>query len=426
MEKYSIFFMLDGDGFGIELENANAEAGSVYLDLLSCFGTLQNDSLNLVVEQQATIELKTRVCAFVDRYSKNQPILNGLKSKILSLPNNQYFLVLQELPSDSSIRLKHEVYISSLNEIGNIEGVEEVFKKQMELHDRYTGDLLNKYDMNIPRNDRRTFIGNIKKSSRCCRFCNKTEKDGVTFKKIAHAIPEGLGNKNIILADECDRCNEYFGNEIEPSLIEHLDIYRVFLGVKGKSGTPKLKYKNGQMHFSDGMAIVESQNIDKINENEFKVSFNSSKKYTPVKLYKALCKITLSTIDEVYISDLRETIEWLNSSNAEEVSLPKVAVNIDHNGFSKTPQIVNYIRKVDSEDIPHVVSEFRIGSIVYVYVLPFSIQDSNDFCNSEIYSKFWNTFSLYSRVEGWRFDHFDSTKEVVINETIRMLRKDKA
>ena len=48
MEKYSIFFMLEGDGFGIELETANAEAGPFYLDLLSCFGTLQNDCFNLL------------------------------------------------------------------------------------------------------------------------------------------------------------------------------------------------------------------------------------------------------------------------------------------------------------------------------------------------------------------------------------------
>src|SRR5690606_1559516 len=114
----------------------------------------------------------------------------------------------------------------------------------------------SKYNINIPRNDRKTIIGNAKKENRCCRFCNKTLSEGATFRNVAHAIPEGLGNKNIILGDECDDCNEFFGNDIEPSLIEHLDIYRVFLGVKGKSGTPKIKYKNGHMQVENNMPIV--------------------------------------------------------------------------------------------------------------------------------------------------------------------------
>lgn len=32
------------------------------------------------------------------------------------------------------------------------------------------------------------------------------------FAAVRHAIPEGLGNKNIILDDGCDECNEFFGN----------------------------------------------------------------------------------------------------------------------------------------------------------------------------------------------------------------------
>jgi hypothetical protein len=427
MEKYSIFFMTEGDGFSIELKPANEETGSIYLDLLSCFGEVEDGCLKLASEQQATLKLKSQISAFVDHHSKNQPILNRLKSKISSLPDDQYFLILQDIPSDTSAILKHEVYISALNEIGNTEGIADKFKKKMELYDKHSGDMLNKYDINAPRNDRRTIIGNIKKSSRCCRFCRKTEIEGATFKKVAHAIPEGLGNKNIILGDECDDCNEYFGNEIEPALIEYLDIYRVFLGVKGKSGTPKLKYKNGQMQNADGMPIVVSQNVEKVSDKEIKVRLDSSKKYTPVKLYKALCKITLSTIDEVHIPDLKKTIEWLNNSHAEEKCLPKVAVNVVHSGFSKEPQVVNYVRKIDSEDTPHIVSEFRIGSFVYVYAIPFSSKDSKDFSDSESYQTFWNTFNHYSGVGGWRFDCFDSTKEVVINnETIRMVQTDKA
>lgn len=426
MDKYSIFFMTEGDGFSIALKPANDDSWGLYLELLSCFGDIQESCLNLSPEQQATFKLKSKISSFVDLHGEAQPILKRLKSNILKLPDDQYFLIFPDLPSDTFSRLKFEVYLSTLNEVGSIEGVKETFEKNMEVYNDQAGDFLTKYDMHIPRNDRRTIIGNTKKSKRACRFCTETEVDGATFKKIAHAIPEGLGNKHIILGDECDSCNEYFGNEVEPALIEHLDIYRVFLGVKGKKGTPKLKYKNGQMHVSEGMPVVMSQNIEKIGDKEIKVSFDSSKKFTPVKLYKALCKITLSTIDEIHIPNLKETIKWLKDSNYEEVKLPKVAVNVVHSGFSKEPHVVNYLRKVDSENIPHVVSEFRIGSFVYVYILPFNSNDSQDFSDPDYYETFWSTFTHYNGVEGWRFDCLDNTKEVVINEIIRMVESEKA
>ena len=42
-----------------------------------------------------------------------------------------------------------------------------------------------------------------------CRFCNRSEPE-VTFNDVAHAIPESLGNKYVILVNETDR-NCHFG-----------------------------------------------------------------------------------------------------------------------------------------------------------------------------------------------------------------------
>ena len=51
------------------------------------------------------------------------------------------------------------------------------------------------------------------KEDRKCRFCGKRPPE-VSFRKIAHAIPEALGNKSIQSLYECDSCNEAFGNGI--------------------------------------------------------------------------------------------------------------------------------------------------------------------------------------------------------------------
>lgn len=426
MEVYSIYFMTEGDGFEVNLQPANEQTGSVYLELLACFGDIQDNSLKISCEQQATEDLKFKISAFVDKYAGAHPVLNRLRSKIANLRSSEYFLVLQSVPVDTSEKLKLETYISTLNEVGNTEVLQKKFEEKMSVLDEYSGILTSKYNLSAPRTDRRTVIGNAKKENRCCRFCNQTMADGVTFKKVAHAIPESLGNKNIILGDECDDCNEFFGNTIEPSLVEHLNIYRVFLGVKGKSGTPKIKYKNGHMQVEGGVPIVASQNIERVSDKEIKVRLESTKRFTPAKLYKALCKITLSTIDEEQLADLRQTVKWMICDDSQELCLPKVAVNVVHNGFSKEPRIVNYIRKVDDIDIPHAVSEFRIGSFVYVYIIPFSEKDDVDFATKENYQKFWDTFKHYRLVSGWRFDCLNSIKEVSINETIRLVQSEKA
>jgi hypothetical protein len=425
MESYSVYFMIEGDSFGVNFQPASKETGTVYLELMVCFGDIKDSNLKVSSEQKATESLKLNVSGFVDKYARYHPMLNRLKRKIESLSANEYFLVLPSIPTDTSERLKLETYISTLNGFDGSENILLKFEEKMRAVDEFSGAVTSKYNVRIPRDDRRTIIGNAKKENRCCRFCNKTMSDGVTFKKVAHAIPEGLGNKNIILGDECDDCNEFFGNDVEPSLIEHLDIYRVFLGVKGKSGVPKIKFKNGCVQVENNIPIVSSQNIEKVSDKEIKVNFDSIKRVVPAKIYKALCKITLSTIDEKCVANFEKTIRWMKADDSKELCLPNVAVNIVHSGFSKTPKIVNYVRKVDDTNIPHVVSEFRLGSFVYVYIIPFSEKDKIDFSIDENYQVFWSTFKHYSLVSGWRFDCLNNIKEVSINETIRLVEAEK-
>ena len=85
-------------------------------------------------------------------------------------------------------------------------------------------------------------IGESDKSKRVCRYCNKKSPE-VSFKKVAHSISEALGNKKIITNDECDACNEKFGEGIENDLILYLNLYRVFLELEGRMGFLSLKGK---------------------------------------------------------------------------------------------------------------------------------------------------------------------------------------
>ncbi|MGU5717188.1 HNH endonuclease [Aeromonas taiwanensis] len=50
-------------------------------------------------------------------------------------------------------------------------------------------------------------------TSRLCRFCEKDENK-TTFSNESHAIPECLGNHQLILLDECDVCNKFFSEKL--------------------------------------------------------------------------------------------------------------------------------------------------------------------------------------------------------------------
>lgn len=52
------------------------------------------------------------------------------------------------------------------------------------------------------------------KENRICRFCGKKEPD-VSFSKIAHALPESIGNHVLATYYECDVCNDFFGRNLE-------------------------------------------------------------------------------------------------------------------------------------------------------------------------------------------------------------------
>ncbi|PEZ83888.1 hypothetical protein CN374_28115 [Bacillus cereus] len=66
------------------------------------------------------------------------------------------------------------------------------------------------YDFTHQDEEKRVIFG--EKSSRKCMYCRKIRGE-TTFKKDAHVIPAGLGNRILFNYNECDTCNEhYFGN----------------------------------------------------------------------------------------------------------------------------------------------------------------------------------------------------------------------
>src|SRR5262245_50962591 len=60
---------------------------------------------------------------------------------------------------------------------------------------------------------------------RRCRMCPLEAKPG-TFKKKAHVIPQGLGNRALITWEECDICNGGLGSNLEDDLLKYMALIR--------------------------------------------------------------------------------------------------------------------------------------------------------------------------------------------------------
>ncbi|MEN4945024.1 hypothetical protein [Pseudomonas proteolytica] len=142
-----------------------------------------------------------------------------------------------------------------------------------------------------------------------CRFCKGKEKP---YRKKAHSAPEFLGNKTIFTLDECDNCNSFFGEKIEPEL-------KKFIGpsflhnLKGKKGWPtseakgNIKLRSGNEHRI--IDIVMSENFTP-KEHEILIK---GEQFSCLKVYKGLLKILLSILPDEYFPEFESTFKWLMS-----------------------------------------------------------------------------------------------------------------
>ena len=89
------------------------------------------------------------------------------------------------------------------------------------------------------------WIGEPDENKRICRFCGKSVPR-VSFKKIAHAIQDALGNKLLFCYEECDTCNH------DLAMVE--DQFRILMDFRHLLPVDDMHYMkiyDRQIHFSE-------------------------------------------------------------------------------------------------------------------------------------------------------------------------------
>lgn len=159
-------------------------------------------------------------------------------------------------------------------------------------------------------------LGNM--HDRVCRFCGKRRPE-VTFKKVAHAIPELLGNKSLVTAYECDTCNCFFGRTIENDLGNWSKPMRTFARIRNKENrVPILKQGSSggwRIWYGDARLNIRhnpDNPIAKIDQAAGTITFSLMRDpYTPVAVLKAFVKIGLTLLPETEIAPFASALDWI-------------------------------------------------------------------------------------------------------------------
>jgi transcriptional regulator with XRE-family HTH domain len=384
------------------------------VELAALFGDVDPPKVSIKVIQCATPELRSKVADFADRHSSKAPHLFRLRKLLADMPDGEFFLLLPTPLTSTAEQYQYERVLHQLNHPQD---------QPLEGHTQVFDELLARYDLCTPRTDKRVDIGNPRKADRVCRFCGGTTKTQAKFDKEAHAMPAALGNKYLKLADECDTCNQYFGDEIEPTLVELLNIQRVFLGIEARGGLPTVEFAGGTMSRTqegEKMMIVVSDKISQDASGVLTAQLGSGKPVVPQNFYRALAKIALSVIPAEELPALGKTARWVRYGEGGEMPLPKIAAAVVMLPPEPSAQITLYVRKEPHARLPHVVCEFRLGCYMYVYALPFSESDDGNLVGFFEDEDFKATFRHYGFVPSWSLQDYSSNEAILVTQNITL------
>lgn len=227
------------------------------------------------------------------------------------------------------------------------------------------------------------------KRDRTCRFCGKSHPE-VTFKKIAHIVPELIGNKKLLSDFECDNCNWKFG-QYENDLANYLGPFRTFATLPGKKGIPKYKSSDKELAIelaADNVFDVKMKDFSYIDDN---IKFERKEKilkiqsksnpYTPISVYKSLLKSAVSFVDNEDLKYLSDTIKFLMDDNFKVDTSANFMITIHQYfipGDIKTPPFIIYYRKREKSKkcpAPSMAFIFYIRNTVIQLFIPFHSED---------------------------------------------------
>lgn len=264
----------------------------------------------------------------------------------------------------------------------------------------------------VNNDNQKTFLND---SVRChCRFCGKTKTKN-DFRKKAHAVSEGIGNKSIFTSYECDECNQHFADNEENELGKLFQFYKATHGKKGKNGAIKLM--GAQFSFSENNTF--SAHID-MREKRFDISIEkapngalSPKFKNKVEInfrlvYQAFIKFALSVIPEDIATELKQGYVMLR--NNMEFPSYKGNIVLFYDEISSAG-IAIYKSSEETENPKYFCT---IDAYQLRFVIPLEFQKSMNNAPTDLIGAVFIPFS--DRSDWGVFDYCDEAREIIQEE----------
>lgn len=420
MYEYTIEFIAANHALPFKISSAHKDYIETFVkDLIVIFSSDSGKKGEVVVEafQKNSDEIMDNINDFVSKYAKSLPEINMVSAFFRKLRANEDFCFLPSLELTVQEKLKIYNRLKSM-----YDGVD--YKEVEQLTSNLFDKLLEKYTISS-YGDKRFSVGERDKAKRVCRFCNNQNKP-ISYKTKAHAISEALGNKSLVLYDECDKCNHQFSQTIERDVVEILSIFRTIFDVKGKGGSKTVKGVNFEMRNDESVRINFDSKATppEIDDSHYKLNLELSQPVVLQNVYRCLCKYFVSLIDKQYLPLFSKTIDWINGKITLD-KLPLIAERYSYQSFSLQPRLTMYLKKANDNEIPYAVGEFYFTCKILVFIVPLVNCDVMDFSNQSQYDKFWDTFLHYNKSKDWAFNDYSSSvpKKQIFNMNFRTENK---
>lgn len=225
----------------------------------------------------------------------------------------------------------------------------------------------------------------IGKKNEKCRFCGKNSSE-TRFSNDSHAIPQFLGNRQLIILEECDECNKFFSENLEDNLDKYTKPFRVFAHIRGANKIPAYRSKDKMSGVSAGTAKemtiyhnAEGSFITGENGNSFKMHFDIEP-HIPAAAYKALVKIGLSLIEEEKeLSAFSMTIKWIRDKDHSRYMLnPLTLMRSFIPGFKPTSLVTAILlRRKPLKTVPYALLVIVFGNWIYQLHIPSHLEAEN-------------------------------------------------
>jgi hypothetical protein len=274
-------------------------------------------------------------------------------------------------------------------------------------------DIISRYV--FEPNSERVYLGD--KAERVCRYCGLTIP-AVTFRKLAHAIPDQIGNDWLFDHGECDTCNEHFSEWVEDDFAKWTLPWRSMGRIKGKKGVPSLKTKDKKFRIdatagkpTEGTSDAGRHDLQiRMRENDSRHALDEAtntvkltlerQPYAPMGVFKCLVKMAIAVMPPEEEQRCTHLKKWILLREHTFESYPYKPLSVIYQfvpGPLPNDRVSCWLlrrRPERADDCLYMQFVLQLSNHVFQIALPMHIEDRKQLTDGTFQTSLWpNTWA---------------------------------